>query len=88
MARIITDKEIKEVPDGSELKKPCEEMGVPFGCESGVCRTCELEIVEGEDNLTELSENEKELGMDKKNRLACQCKLKKGDVKVKIKWEM
>lgn len=83
---IIKDKE-HDVPDGDEIKKTCEEAGIPFGCESGVCRTCELEIIEGQENLSELTENEKDMCMDGKNRLACQCKLKSGTVKVKAKWD-
>ena len=83
---IIKDKEY-EVPDGDEIKKTCEETGIPFGCESGVCRTCEIEVHEGEENLSELTENEIDMCMDKKNRLACQCRMKSGSVKIKAKWE-
>lgn len=85
MAKIINDetKEELEVLDGEPIKKACMELGIPFACEDGICGTCMIEIVEGEDNLTDLTKNEEYLGRDKNHRLACQCKIKSGVVKIK-----
>jgi len=84
MARIITDDMEKEVEDGSALLEPCEELGIPFGCQNGLCGTCMIDIVEGEDNLNELNEKEIDMRMTKKRRLACQCKIKSGDVQIRF----
>ena len=83
MAKIISNKtqESKEIPDGSPIQKPCEELGVPFCCTNGICGTCMIDIIEGEENLSELTEEEKDLERDRKHRLACQCKIKSGEVK-------
>lgn len=87
MAKIIdTKNDIEiEVKDGSSIKEPCEKLGVPFGCHNGICGTCMIHIDKGEDNLSPLTEEEEILERDKKNRLACQCKIKKGEVG--ISWE-
>ena len=87
MAKIIINNNEKELPDGSEIKKSCEELGIPFGCETGLCRTCELEVIDGEQNLSPLSQSEEEMFLDPKNRLACRCKIMKDQVKVKSKWQ-
>lgn len=82
MPKIInkkTGQEI-EVAEGENIKDACEKLGVPFGCQNGMCGTCMIKIESGEDNLSELTEEEEILERDIKNRLACQCKLKKGDV--------
>lgn len=86
MAEIISEKtgEKIEIDDGEELRPACENLSVPFGCRDGHCGTCLIEVLDGEENLSELTEKEEELYLDKKNRLACQTKIKKG--KVKITW--
>ena len=84
MAKIINSKtkEEKEIPDGSRIRKACEEIGIPFQCTNGICGTCMIDIVNGEENLSALTEKEKDLERNKKHRLACQCKIKKGYVEV------
>lgn len=84
MAKIIckkTGKEI-EIKDGENIREGCEKLGVPFGCNEGICGLCAINILEGEENLSELTEQEKTLSRDKKHRLACQAKIKKGKVKI------
>lgn len=76
------DKEV-EVPKNENLREHLEKLGVPFNCENGVCGTCYIEVLDGEENLSEVNQREKNLGMDEKNRLGCQCKVEKdGDVVV------
>jgi ferredoxin len=86
MAKLIfehNDEEI-DIEDGGEIAEPCEDGGVPFACTEGVCGTCVIEIIEGGDNLSEPTQEELDfLGDDvSEERLACQCKLKSGTVKV------
>ena len=86
MSRIInarTGKSI-ELKEGDSIRESVEKLGVPFGCEDGICGTCMIDIIEGDENLSELTEQEKDLMRDRKHRLACQCKIKKGDVKIEF----
>jgi ferredoxin len=82
MGKLIIDNQEYSVTDGAKIDEVCESVGIPFGCNSGVCGTCKIEILEGAENLNELNQEENALGMDRKNRLACQCVLKSGTVKV------
>ncbi|MEK6897906.1 MAG: 2Fe-2S iron-sulfur cluster-binding protein [Nanoarchaeota archaeon] len=86
MAKLINNKtgEAKEVQNNEKIKTAAEEMGVLFGCEDGICGTCMIDVVKGEENLSELTQAEKDLERDKKHRLACQCKIKKGDVRIEF----
>ncbi len=87
MAKIIflnTNEEV-ELPDGSSIQDPCEKAGIPFACSEGVCGSCIIEVVEGMENLSEFTQAEKDfLGEMHNERLACQCKIKSGVVKIKF----
>ncbi len=82
MAKVIIDSIEYEVADGKQMAEACETAGIPFSCNSGVCGTCQIEVLEGADNLGELNREEIELGMDRNHRLGCQCIIKSGIVKV------
>ncbi len=83
MAKLVLNDEEVELEDGSELKDPCEEAGVPFACTEGVCGTCVIEVKEGKENLSEMTQEELDfLGETEDERLACQCKIKQGSVKI------
>ena len=82
MAKLIIDNAEHDVPDGSKIDAVCESAGIPFSCNSGVCGTCQIEILEGAENLGELNQEELDLGMDRNNRLSCQCIIENGTVKV------
>ena len=71
------------IKDKEQIKNACERLGVPFSCAEGICGTCIIDIIEGEKNLSELTQEEKDMGMNKTKRLACQCKIKCGFVKIK-----
>ena len=74
-----------ELPEGERIHEACEEAGVPFACTEGVCGTCVIEVTEGMENLSEYTQEEDDfLGELDFERLACQCKIKGGDVKVKF----
>lgn len=86
MAKIVFEPSGDEetVEDGSRIQEICEEAGVPFACTEGVCGTCVIEVLEGMENISEPSQEEKDfLGDDcTEERLACQCKLKSGTIKI------
>lgn len=87
MAKIIFEdnNEEAELPDDSPISEACEQAGVPFACTEGVCGTCVIEVTEGMGNLTEFNEAEADfLGDLDQERLACQCKIKSGCVKIKF----
>lgn len=87
MAKIIfedTQEEV-ELADGSAIQQTCEEAGIPFACTEGICGTCVIEVTEGMENLSEFNQAEEDfLGELGNERLACQCKIKQGTVKVKF----
>lgn len=79
-----TNEEI-EIADGEPIATACEEAGVPFACTEGVCGTCVIEVKEGMENLSQFTQEEEDfLGELDNERLACQCKLMGGCVKVKF----
>ena len=82
MAKLIIDGDEYEVTDGDRIDAICENAGIPFSCNSGVCGTCQIEIIEGAKSLNELNDEENDLGMDRNNRLSCQCSIINGTVKI------
>jgi ferredoxin len=82
MAKLIIDGKEFELPDGARIDETCENIGIPFSCNSGVCGTCQIRVVEGAENLSDLNGEENILGMDKNTRLSCQCSIKSGTVKI------
>ena len=88
MAKLIfddTDEEIK-IEDGEGVQEACEEVGVAFACTEGICGTCVIEVLEGHENLSPPTQEEIEfLGEgNTRERLACQCKILEGTVKVRF----
>jgi ferredoxin len=84
MAKVIIDGIEKEVEDNSPIKESCKSLDVPFGCEHGVCGTCQIIVSEGMQNLEEKNDKEIEMGLKENVRLACQCIIKQGEVKVSL----
>lgn len=87
MAKLVIDNgfEVNEfdLEDGDSISDACEQAGVPFACTEGVCGTCVIDVVEGRQNLSSLNQAEKDfLGDSDTERLACQCHIKCGCVKV------
>jgi len=82
MAKLIIDGAEHEIPDGSPIDALCEQEGIPFSCNSGVCGTCQIEVLEGQENLCDLNQEEQDLGMDRNHRLSCQCVIKQGITKI------
>ena len=67
MAKIIIDNIPYDVPDGNLIAEACEVAGIPFSCNSGVCGSCQIEILEGAENINELNKitktNKNEIGV-------------------------
>ena len=85
MAKIIfsTTDEEAVIADGASIQECCEEAGVSFACTVGICGTCVIEVEEGMDNLSDYTQEEEDfLGEKGCERLACQCKIKQGTVKI------
>lgn len=78
-----TDEEI-ELEEDSPIAQVCEDAGVPFACTEGVCGTCVIEVLNGKENLSDPTQEEKDfLGEGTcGERLACQCKIKQGNVTI------
>ena len=83
MARLVFNKRSVEVKDGEPMKEYARELGVAFGCEHGVCGTCQIDIVAGAENLNAINEAEEDMGRDRKHRLACQCTILHGNVEIR-----
>lgn len=82
MATLVIDKKTYDIPDNSAIRDICDAAGVAFNCRAGDCGTCQIEIVQGERNLNPLNALEEKMGMDIYNRLACQCRIKSGTVRI------
>jgi len=81
-----TDDETHDVEDGTPLIEFCDEVDVSlsFGCTEGTCGVCEVTVIEGRENVSRITEEEKDYllpeDLEKGMRLACQVKIRKGDV--------
>lgn len=88
MPKIIFDHsgEEMELPEEARIQEVCEEAGVPFACTEGICGTCVIEVKEGRENLSEPTSEEADFlgegSLDE--RLACQCRIKQGIVKIRF----
>ena len=86
MAKLIfaNSQEEVELPNNAPIAEACEEAGVPLACTEGVCGTCVIEIKEGKENLSEPTQEEEDfLGEGCcDERLACQCRIKHGNVTI------
>lgn len=82
MAKLIVGDKDFELINGASIMNTAESAGVPFGCQSGCCGTCQIDIEEGKENLSPLTDEETDMGMTETHRLACQCAIIGGTVKI------
>lgn len=80
MAKLIRFGSEIEMEDGSTISAAADELGVVFGCRHGRCGTCTIKVIDGYDNLEEKNGAEKLLDLPEGCRLACQAKIKAGEV--------
>ena len=93
MAKVFfkTDNVKYEVEDGTPLIEFCDEtdISLSFGCTEGTCGVCEITVIEGKENLSRISDEEKDYLLEEDieggMRLGCQVKIRKGDVTLKWK---
>lgn len=60
------------------------ELGVLFGCMSGVCGKCATTVLSGLNNLSAPTDTEKAMDLPANRRLMCQTKINKGTVKLDL----
>lgn len=82
MATICFEGQSVTVADGEKILARCEEMGVPLGCQDGLCGTCIVTVLKGSDNLAPSNDKEVDMDLDEGQRLACQCVIVSGEVHI------
>ena len=85
--RIRNDKVEFEVPDGEPLMPYAKKhSGMLFGCGKGECGTCVCSVSRGQENVNARTQKEEltlaRIGAYPSARLACQIKIKKGEVEI------
>jgi uncharacterized 2Fe-2S/4Fe-4S cluster protein (DUF4445 family) len=83
MIKIFANGQEAFLPEGADPIITFSRLGVGFDCRDGECGTCKIEIVKGKENINFLTEKERKFGLLKNERLACQCRELKGDLKFK-----
>jgi ferredoxin len=83
MAHIKTRGGQKTVIDGASMEA-ASELGVLFGCHSGLCGKCATNVSSGLNNLSAPTDEEKAKDLDPSRRLMCQCTISKGTVKLDL----
>lgn len=83
---VKNDGQTVEVPDGAQLECLDGKSSVLFACKSATCGSCMVKVLEGAENLEQPNEVEESglqaFSSDSKQRLMCQCKIKKGEVTI------
>ena len=82
MAKLFIATEEIDILDGESLGPVCEKAGLAINCRTGVCGSCVINVIDGGENLSPLTAEELDLGLDGTRRLACQCRILKGIVKI------
>jgi ferredoxin len=82
MAELIINEVVFEIKDGSAIQNTCQKAGLAFSCNTGVCGSCLINVVNGGDQLSPLTDEERDMGLDGQKRLACQCKILSGKVHI------
>lgn len=73
-----------DVPEGERLLEYAEQLGVPFGCQDGVCGTCRARVVAGMEFLKPRNDKEEDMDLDPDERLVCQCVITGGEVEIEV----
>ncbi|MEW6748554.1 MAG: 2Fe-2S iron-sulfur cluster-binding protein [Candidatus Micrarchaeota archaeon] len=75
-----------EVPDGSMVLDYLKDTNLPRGCEEGECGVCVCSVSKGTENTERKTQKEEttlaRIGAYPSQRLACQLKIKKGEIEV------
>lgn len=84
MATIRFEGKDSTLPDGKQILRTAEELGLPFGCQDGLCGTCMSTVVQGMENLEPPNQKELDMDLSSDQRLACQCVIKSGLVELSV----
>jgi ferredoxin len=84
MAKVIFEGDERELADGIKVMEACEDLGLPFGCQDGICGTCMSVVTKGAENLLPKNEKEDDFDLPDGQRLACQCTIKSGTVEFSL----
>ena len=82
MAKLINGSKEVEINKDEDHLESCQKVDIPFSCEDGKCGTCLSEVLSGMENLTPITEKEKQFGLEENERLMCQCRLTGGEVEI------
>ena len=76
----------KEIPlvSGQTILEAAKELDIPLSCHSGICGTCQVEVIEGMENLSPYNDSERDMGLGGNMRLCCQLIIKEGLVEIKM----
>ena len=69
---------------GGGSMEAAADLGVLFGCHSGVCGKCATTVLSGLNNLSTPTEEEEAMDLDPARRLMCQSVINKGTVKLDL----
>jgi ferredoxin len=83
MAILKTEEAQIEVPDGEQIKDAAEKLGIPFGCCDGLCRSCQISVIEGMEFLSDKTEAEEDADLEVGERFCCQMSINGGEVLIK-----
>lgn len=83
MPTIKTRSQQKNAIAGGSMEATAE-LGVLFGCHSGVCGKCATNVVSGLNNLSQPTDEETTMGLEAGRRLMCQSRILKGVVKLDL----
>ena len=87
---ITTDNKTFDVPENYALIDMCEDYdtSILFGCRDGACGACMVKVLKGAENLNQMKDDERDfletMGAAPNERLACQCRVKGGDVVLEV----
>lgn len=73
-----------DVEENASLIEAAESVGVDFSCRSGVCGACLVRVHDGMDNMSALSEQENNYGLEDGQRLMCCSSIKAGEVTISL----
>lgn len=71
-----------EIAGGEKLFPYFDKVGIVYGCHSGNCGKCIVEIKSGGGSLNERQDAEEAFGLSQSERLLCQCVMGDSDVEV------
>lgn len=83
MPTIKTRSRQKNIIAGASMEAAAD-LGVFFGCFSGVCGKCATTVLSGLKNLSAPTSEEQAKDLAPDRRLMCQCRINKGTVKLDL----